>query len=83
LGKRVWEISNIAKLVPEADLYLVRNAGLSSRAILDLMEERSKGLRNFHLMIDVFRNKNNWAYVSGLDISAFASTSSRVFSVSQ
>jgi len=56
-GKRVWEISNIAKLVPDADFYLVGNTGPSSRRILDLIEERSKGLSNFHLVIDVPRKR--------------------------
>jgi len=56
-GKRVWEISNIAKLVPEADFYLVGSTGPSSRTILDLIEERSKGLKNFHLVIDVPRRR--------------------------
>jgi len=56
-GKRVWEISNIAKLVPEADFYLVGSTGPSSRTILDLIEERSKGLRNFHLEMDVPRKR--------------------------
>ncbi|MFP3287199.1 MAG: glycosyltransferase family 4 protein [Acidilobus sp.] len=56
-GKRVWEISNIAKLVPDADFYLVGNTGPSSRRILDLIEERSKGLSNFHLVIDVPRRR--------------------------
>ena len=55
--KRVWEISNIAKLVPEADFYLVGGTGPSSRTILDLIEERSKGLRNFHLEMDVPRKR--------------------------
>jgi glycosyltransferase involved in cell wall biosynthesis len=56
-GKRVWEISNIAKLVPEANFYLVGSTGPSSRTILDLIEERSKGLRNFHLEMDVPRKR--------------------------
>ncbi|NAZ32289.1 MAG: hypothetical protein GU352_06225 [Acidilobus sp.] len=56
-GKRVWEISNIAKLVPEADFYIVGSTGPSSRTILDLIEERSKGLRNFHLEMDVPRKR--------------------------
>jgi len=56
-GKRVWEISNIAKLVPEADFYLVGSTGPSSRTTLDLIEERSKGLGNFHLEMDVPRKR--------------------------
>jgi len=52
-GKRVTEIPEVAKLVPEADFYLVGSTGPSSRRILDLIEERSKGLRNFHLEMDV------------------------------
>ncbi|MFP3287820.1 MAG: hypothetical protein RXP86_11220 [Acidilobus sp.] len=43
--------------MPEADFYLDRSIGSSSRRILDLIEERSKGLRNFHLEIDVPRKR--------------------------
>jgi len=56
-GKRVWELSYIAKSVPEADFYLVGSTGPSSRRILDLIEERSKGLRNFHLETNVPRKR--------------------------
>ena len=53
-GKRVTEIPEVAKLVPEeADFYLVGSTGPYLRRILDLIEEGSKGLRNFHLEMDV------------------------------
>ena len=43
--------------MPEADFYLVGSTGPSSRRILDLIEERSKGLRNFHLETNVPRKR--------------------------
>ncbi len=56
-GKRVWEIPDIARLVPEADFYLVGSTGPSSKLVLNLLEERAKGLKNFHLETDVPRKR--------------------------
>jgi len=57
LGKRVAEIPKIAKLVPEAEFYLVGATGPSSGPALRAIEEASRGLRNFHLETDVPRKR--------------------------
>ena len=56
-GKRVTEIPEIAKLVPEAEFYLVGSTSSSSGPILNLIEERTRGLSNFHLETDVPRRR--------------------------
>jgi len=58
-SKRVWEIPDIARLVPEADFYLVgsRSTGPSSKLVLNLLEERAKGLKNFNIETDVPRKR--------------------------
>jgi len=56
-GKKVWEIPDIARLVPEADFYLVGSTGPSSKLVLNLLEERAKGLKNFNIEIDVPRKR--------------------------
>ncbi len=56
-SKRVWEIPDIARLVPEAEFYLVGSTSSSSGPILSLIEKRSEGLRNFHLETDVPRRR--------------------------
>jgi len=56
-GKRVTEIPEIAKLVPEAEFYLVGSTSSSSGPILNLIEERVRGLRNFHLETNVLRKR--------------------------
>jgi len=57
LGKRIVEIPKIARLVPEAEFYLVGATGPSSRPALRAIEEASRGLRNFHLETDVPRKR--------------------------
>ncbi|MFP3319938.1 MAG: glycosyltransferase [Acidilobus sp.] len=56
-SKRVWEIPDIARLVPEADFYLVGSTGPSSKLVLNLLEERAKGLKNFNIETDVPRKR--------------------------
>ncbi|MFP3287616.1 MAG: glycosyltransferase [Acidilobus sp.] len=56
-SKRVWEIPDIARLVPEADFYLVGSTGPSSKLVLNLLEERAEGLRNFNIETDVPRKR--------------------------
>jgi glycosyltransferase involved in cell wall biosynthesis len=56
-SKRVWEIPDIARLVPEADFYLVGSTGPSSKLVLNLLEERAKGLKNFNIETDVSRKR--------------------------
>jgi glycosyltransferase involved in cell wall biosynthesis len=56
-GKRVTEIPEIARLLPEAEFYLVGSTSSSSGLILNLIEERAEGLRNFHLETDVPRRR--------------------------
>ncbi|MFP3287405.1 MAG: glycosyltransferase, partial [Acidilobus sp.] len=56
-GKKVAEIPDIARLVPEADFYLVGSTGPSSKLVLNLLEERAKGLKNFNIETDVPRKR--------------------------
>jgi glycosyltransferase involved in cell wall biosynthesis len=56
-GKRVIEIPNIARLVPEAEFYLVGATRSESGPILKVLRERAEGLRNFHLETDVLRRR--------------------------
>jgi glycosyltransferase involved in cell wall biosynthesis len=56
-GKRVLEISDIAKLVPEAEFYLVGATGPASEPLVRELKRRSEGLRNFHLETDVPRRR--------------------------
>jgi glycosyltransferase involved in cell wall biosynthesis len=56
-GKRVMEIPEIARLVPEAEFYLVGSTSSSSGPILNLIEERARGLSNFHLETNVPRKR--------------------------
>ncbi|MFP3287125.1 MAG: glycosyltransferase [Acidilobus sp.] len=56
-GKRVTEIPEIARLVPEAEFYLVGSTSSSSGPILNIIEERARGLDNFHLETDVPRKR--------------------------
>jgi len=44
-------------LVPEADFYLVGSTGPSSKLVLNLLEERAKGLKNFNIETDVPRRR--------------------------
>ncbi|MFP3319278.1 MAG: glycosyltransferase family 4 protein [Acidilobus sp.] len=57
LGKKATEIPKIARLVPEAEFYLVGATGPSSGPALRAIEEASRGLSNFHLETDVPRKR--------------------------
>jgi len=56
-GKRVIDIPEIAKLVPEAEFYLVGATRSESGPILKVLKERAEGLRNFHVETDVPRRR--------------------------
>ena len=56
-GKKVIEILNIARLVPEAEFYLVGATRSESGPILKVLRERAERLRNFHLETDVPRKR--------------------------
>jgi len=56
-GKKVIEIPNIARLVPEAEFYLVGATSPESGPILKVLKERAEELRNFHLETDVPRRR--------------------------
>jgi len=56
-GKKVIEIPNIARLVPEAEFYLVGATSPESGPILKVLKERAEGLRNFHVETDVPRKR--------------------------
>jgi glycosyltransferase involved in cell wall biosynthesis len=55
--KNVLAIADVAKLVPEAEFYLVGATGPVSGPILRELKRRSEGLRNFHLETDVPRSR--------------------------
>jgi len=44
-------------LVPEASFYLVGSTGPSSKLVLNLLEERAKGLKNFNIETEVPRRR--------------------------
>jgi glycosyltransferase involved in cell wall biosynthesis len=56
-GKKVIDIPKIAKLVPEAEFYLVGATGPVSGPIVRELKRRAEELRNFHLVIDVPRRR--------------------------
>jgi len=56
-GKRVIDIPEIAKLVPEAEFYLVGATRSESGPILKVLKERAERLRNFHVETDVPRRR--------------------------
>jgi glycosyltransferase involved in cell wall biosynthesis len=56
-GKRVIDIPEIAKLVPEAEFYLVGSTSPESGPVLKVLKERAEELRNFHLETDVPRRR--------------------------
>jgi glycosyltransferase involved in cell wall biosynthesis len=56
-GKNVTEIPEVAKLVPEAEFYLVGSTRLDSGPVLEVLKERAEGLNNFHLETDVPRRR--------------------------
>jgi glycosyltransferase involved in cell wall biosynthesis len=56
-AKRVTEIPEVAKLVPEAEFYLVGSTRPASGPVLEVLKERAEGLSNFHLETDVPRRR--------------------------
>ena len=56
-GKNVTEIPEVAKLVPEAEFYLVGSTRLDSGPVLEVLKERAEGLRNFHIGTEVPRRR--------------------------
>ncbi|MFP3287161.1 MAG: glycosyltransferase family 4 protein [Acidilobus sp.] len=56
-GKRVVDIPEIAKLVPEAEFYLVGSTSPESGPVLKVLKERAEELSNFHLETDVPRRR--------------------------
>jgi len=55
--KNVLAIADVAKLVPEAEFYLVGATGPASGPVIRELRRRSEGLRNFHLETDVPRRR--------------------------
>jgi len=56
-GKRVAEIPEIARLVPEAEFYLIGATNVESGPVMKVLRERARGLSNFHLETDVPRRR--------------------------
>ena len=56
-GKNVTEIPEVAKLVPEAEFYLVGSTRIDSGPVLEVLKERAEGLRNFHVGTEVPRRR--------------------------
>ncbi|AMD30161.1 hypothetical protein SE86_00520 [Acidilobus sp. 7A] len=57
LGKKVTEIPEIARLVPEAVFYLVGSTSVYSGPAIRELKRRAEGLGNFHLETDVPRKR--------------------------
>jgi len=55
--KRLTAIAEVARLVPEADFYLVGSTSVYSGPVLREIRERAEGLSNFHLETDVPRRR--------------------------
>jgi len=55
--KRLTAIAEVARLVPEAEFYLVGSTSVYSGPVLREIRERAEGLRNFHLETDVPRRR--------------------------
>ena len=56
-SKKVAEIPDIARLLPEAEFYLVGATDPASGPVVRELKKRSEGLRNFHLETDVPRKR--------------------------
>jgi glycosyltransferase involved in cell wall biosynthesis len=56
-NKKVTEIPEIARLVPEAEFYLVGSTSVYSGPAIRELKRRSEGLRNFHLEMNVPRKR--------------------------
>jgi glycosyltransferase involved in cell wall biosynthesis len=55
--KRLTAIAEVARLVPEAEFYLVGSTSVYSGPVLREIRERAEGLNNFHLETDVPRKR--------------------------
>jgi len=55
--KRLTAIAEVARLVPEADFYLVGSTSAYSGPVLRELRRRAEGLSNFHLETDVPRRR--------------------------
>jgi len=55
--KNVLAIAEVAKLVPEAEFYIVGATGPASGPVVRELKRRSEGLNNFHLETDVPRRR--------------------------
>jgi len=55
--KRVTEIPEIARLLPEAEFYLVGATRPASEPVIRELKRKSEGLRNFHLETNVPRKR--------------------------
>ncbi|MFP3287868.1 MAG: glycosyltransferase family 4 protein [Acidilobus sp.] len=55
--KRLTAIAEVARLVPEAEFYLVGSISVYSGPVLREIRERAEGLSNFHLETDVPRRR--------------------------
>ena len=55
--KNVLAIADVAKLVPEAEFYLVGATGPASEPVIRELKRRAEGLRNFHFETDVPRRR--------------------------
>jgi glycosyltransferase involved in cell wall biosynthesis len=55
--KMVAEIPKVARLVPEAEFYLVGSTSNYSERMLKVIESEAEGLSNFHLETDVPRKR--------------------------
>jgi glycosyltransferase involved in cell wall biosynthesis len=56
-GKRVIDIPEIAKLVPEAEFYLVGSTSPESGLVLKVLKEKAERLSNFHFETEVPRKR--------------------------
>jgi len=56
-AKRVAEIPEVARLVPEAEFYLVGSTRPESGPVLEVLKERAEELSNFHLETNVPRKR--------------------------
>ncbi len=56
-AKRVAEIPEVARLVPEAEFYLVGSTRPESGPVLEVLKERAEELSNFHVETDVPRKR--------------------------
>jgi glycosyltransferase involved in cell wall biosynthesis len=55
--KNVLAIADVARLVPEAEFYLVGATGPASGPVVRELKRKSEGMRNFHLETDVPRRR--------------------------